>query len=169
MPTKGERLRLLRDVRDFVPHDFLRAGHAQLLLLQGRAHLAGSLQRLAMRPTPEAAAAAAAAAAAGTTPPPLTVGAQPAPLGGYALVGLRHDFSSVAARNGADGAAPSAAAAVNGAAGGAAGGAVGVGAGSTAGGAVRGAQLKKLSTALGERLAEGTRQLALTEAKQSSR
>eukprot|EP00964_Phaeocystis_antarctica_P064319 scaffold38677_cov49-Phaeocystis_antarctica.AAC.1 len=70
--TKGERLRLLREVRDFVPHDFLRAGHAQLLLLQGRAHLAGSLQRLAMRPTPEAAAAAAAAAAAGTTPPPLT-------------------------------------------------------------------------------------------------
>ena len=164
LSAKGERLRLLRDVRDFVPHDFLRAGHAQLLLLQGRARLAGSLQRLAMRSTPEAVATAAAAA----PPPPPPVGAQLAPLCGYALVGLRHDFCSVADRNGADGAAPSAAAvggAVGGAAGGASGGVVGVG----AGGAVRGAQLKKLSAALGERLAEGRRQLALTEARQSSR
>ena len=160
LSARGERLRLLRDVRDFVPHDFLRAGHAQLLLLQGRAHLAGSLHRLPMRSTPEAGATAAAA-----SPPPPPVGAPLvplAPLCGYALVGLRHDFCSVADRNGADSAAPSAAAV---AAGGAAGGVVGVG----AGGAVRGAQLKKLSAALGERLAEGRRQLALTEARQSSR
>ena len=124
----------------------------QLLLLQGRALLAGSLHRLTTRPPPEAAVAAAAAA----SPPPPPVGApSPAPLCGYALVGLRHDFCSVADRDGADGAAPSAAAAVA--------------AGGAAGGAVRGAQLEKLSAALGERLVEGTRQLARTEAQQSNR
>ena len=88
-------------------------------------------------------------------------------------MGLRHDFCCVADRNGAEDAAPSAAAAAGGVAGGAADGAAGGGAGGAvgvgAGGAVRGAQLKKLSAALGERLAEGTRQLALTEAMQSSR
>ena len=52
LSTRGERLRTLRGVRDFVPHDFLQAGRAQLLTLTLTLTLALALTLTLSRSSP---------------------------------------------------------------------------------------------------------------------